>query len=486
MRATQAQHKPENHIRQMTSTDHGQLGQVGSDAPAGAWVPPIAGLATPATVRMSELAKVERPAPMSTLRRRVLIEDKGWGPPLEIRSDLDLQGKKALSTKHLRALDELIKKKDVTFHFESENALLNYLGSRDRRLVQIINHRSPDRSPAHYERPMDVSDTVYQLSSASVPDYYDMPQSPRNDDSERDTTRVSVGPALAQLSSGMQATKKRPMAQTGIKTIASTNIFKFSVQVDFRLTEMKAAPGGWILGEESEHAISEESHIYQSSGTDLPAHEHDEANVKRRKSDKAVVNAQVRGAIVQANELGYKYSQFERLSVQAFALRDGQNDLSDAQTKKKGEYVLSNVQLASSCFHSETQALGMAPIEVPSLIAAVINSILHDVPKKGQHQVVINSLMVQGASVPNSVCGNACKPALSLLLNQIEDCFVETYQMQKPDFRKRGIYVRRSGEFVAAMNVAGLTEFQGYGTGARAIEEVTVPVHGVVYEFPPD
>jgi hypothetical protein len=174
------------------------------------------------------------------------------------------------------------------------------------------------------------------------------------------------------------------------------------------------------------------------------------------------------------------------LSVQAFQRRKGLNDLRQAQTKHKGTYRLSNTQLASSCFHSETQALGMAPVEVPPLISSLIDTIVGELPKKGGWQVVVNSLLVHGASVPNSVCGNACKPALLQLLNQIEECFVTTYHMQKPNFRKRDVYFRRSGEYVAAMNVAGLTKFQGYGTGAKAIKKVTVPVHGVVYEFPPD
>ena len=489
MRAAQAEHDPENQIRRRTSTTQGQPIQIESEPAAGAWVLPVPGLASPdAVASTSGSATVRRPAVLSVLRRRVRIEDEDWGPPRKIKSDGDLTGKSKLSASQLRALNKLIDNKDVTYHFASEKALREYLGgSRDRRLVQIIDHRSPDLSPPHYERPMDVSDTVYQLSSASVPDYYDMPQSPRNDDSERDTTRVSVAPALAQLSSGMQARKKRPRSETGIKTTKSTNIFKFSVQVDYRVTQMKPAPpNGWILGEEAERTISRESQIYQSSGTELPAHEDDEAKINRRKVPKTEVNQRVRSAIVQANELGYQFDQFGTLSVQAFQRRKGQNDLREAQTKRKGTYRLSNVQLASSCFHSETQALGMAPVEVPPLIASLIDSIVGELPKKGGWQVVVNSLLVLGSSVPNSVCGNACKPALLQLLNQIEDCFVDTYHLQKPDFRKRDLFFRRSGEYVAAMNVAGLTKFQGYGTGAKAIKKVTVPVHGVVYEFPPD
>ena len=489
MRAAQAEHEPQNQLRRRTSTTQGRPLQGESGSPAGAWVLPIPGLASPhAVASTSGPATIRRPAAMSVLRRRVEIEDKDWGPPRKITSVQDLVGKKKLSPAQVRALDELIDKKHVTFLFASEKALLEHLGgSRDRRLMQIIDHRSPDRSPAHYERPMDVSDTVYQLSAASVPKYYDMPQSPRHDDSERETTQVSVAPALAQLSSGLQTTKKRSRTQTGIKTTKSTNIFKFSVQVDYRVTEMKyAPPNGWILGDETEHTISRQSQIYQSSGTELPAHEDDEADVKRRKVPKTEVNQRVRSAIVQANELGYQYEQFAPLSVQAFQRRKGLNDLREAQTKHKGTYRLSNTQLASSCFHSETQALGMAPVEVPPLISSLIDAIVGGLPTKGGWQVVVNSLLVHGASVPNSVCGNACKPALLQLLNQIEECFVTTYHMQKPNFRKRDVYFRRSGEYVAAMNVAGLTKFQGYGTGAKAIKKVTVPVHGVVYEFPPD
>ena len=69
--------------------------------------------------------------------------------------------------------------------------------------------------------------------------------------------------------------------------------------------------------------ISRQSQIYQSSGTELPAHEDDEADVKRRKVPKTEVNQRVRSAIVQANELGYQYEQFAPLSVQAFQRRKG-------------------------------------------------------------------------------------------------------------------------------------------------------------------
>ena len=149
MRAAQAQHEPENQIRRRTSTTQAQPTQVESERPAGAWVQPIPGLAGPdAVASTSGSAGVKRPVALGILRRRVEIEDEGWGPPRKIKSDRDLTDRKKLSPQQLRALDKLIDKKDVTYHFASEKALREYLGgSRDRRLVQIIDHRSPDLSP---------------------------------------------------------------------------------------------------------------------------------------------------------------------------------------------------------------------------------------------------------------------------------------------------------------------------------------------------
>lgn len=227
--------------------------------------------------------------------------------------------------------------------------------------------------------------------------------------------------------------------------------------------------------------------MYQSDGKIVPASRN--ALATSRLADKATANAYIRHAIKLSYETASQFNQFADTSVLAFN-RNGTVDYQNVELQRGAgrnkAYIIEDKSLGCTMFHSETRALGMAARELPTPMKALVDGIVQACRTIGAPiQAVIVGLKVVGVSHPNAVCRGACKPALVTLLDLINQQLVDEYHPRKEALRAQQIYLRRSEQFRATMDVQGLRLFLGSETGGVREAAPVVPGHGQVTEHPP-
>ncbi|RIJ77310.1 hypothetical protein D1871_07920 [Nakamurella silvestris] len=457
--------------------------------------PPARPPATTPLQRLRSAAELQRSMLPSgpVIRRTVLLTDTGTA--VHGKGDLPT-ALPVLTLKEQQTLRRLADDPDVEFRFASEADLRTYLQTKDPTLFRTVE--APKKG-AKRQRPNAPADTVFQFSESGEPDYMHVPQSPFRDDGERSEIEIPVSEPLEDLHQGLADQRKLTVFDSGIGKSATKNIFQFRIDLQFRITRIEPATGDkWLFHNDTETTGTADvsSAIYQSGAkkNDRPVPSDGSYKNKRKAETTA-------SALKSTNEAEYKtrqgvsaaaaqsgrFDQFAPTGAQAYARRGGKNDWTMADERDaNGEYELDGNQLGSQCFHSETQALGHSPEDLPVLMTDLIHQMTEQAQNVGvQHVIVLNSLHVQGASNPNTVCGNACKPALTLLLERILDEFEQQVQGYGDSNEADGCFIRESEGFAGFMNVTGVKKFQGMGTGAVRTPTITKPTHGVVNEFRP-
>ncbi len=208
---------------------------------------------------------------------------------------------------------------------------------------------------------------------------------------------------------------------------------------------------------------------------------------KSRRPDKAATNASIRHGLKLSYDTALQYNQFAKTTPTAFNRGKGLVDYSKVELKDKNkEYIVKNTSLGCAMFHSETQALGLAAAELPSTMKTLVDGIVAACRTFGAPvQAVIVALKVVGVSHPNTVCQGACKPALVTLLDLVNQQLVTEYHPRKDALSAKGIWLLRSGEYRATMDVQGIKLFVGLGKGAVHEAAPVVPGHGQVTEYRP-
>jgi hypothetical protein len=418
---------------------------------------------------------------------------------------------------------------ESTYVFDNHQNLIDFLLNGTRGLYHYFAAEDPSKSPPHYSWPADDQQT-YLASTILVPQTMRAPQSPARDDgSNRPPVDIEMKSVHDSMNDNLSKQRDRPFKATNIKKTATTNVFRARITITFRTSAATKYAEGWKYGPETNHSVEGNTDIYQSSGV-LLAKSDERKSAKRHLTKESDVEGKVRGAIAQASTLTKSANKrkFSELSIAPRPAGKEAKKVNYSQTAdtNAGKYVVNKDQIASSCFHSEVQALAMAGNEIPALVLDLIRRMLDtqiseepptkrsrfatpapatplSTPLAGGDETmaddiqsavsvvlesgtsfVVTSLLVHGASVPNTVCGGACKPALSLLLKFIDETFVAEYHSRKAKFDAKGIFVRRSAAFETRMSVAGLKEFGTYGKGSWPTNE-PMPGHGLIIEHFP-
>jgi hypothetical protein len=455
--------------------EYATVGLPESAAPQQVFSPiPIPGRAVPETPR-GPLG----PAPQDcVVRRRVFIATRP-SHNIEITTI-----PKDLREEQKSRLRRLIDDQHCDYYFKSDKDLSSYLMTRTPQPKAVIRQR-PDLSPAHIPAPSGAGDTRYRLNSGFPPASYQFPQSPTHTGDARapittplDFTAAHGAMTHFKAQDGNQLSKRKTL-----------NTFSYDLEAHVRLTRIEQVdPDAWGFDPDSTHqTASVQSEVYQSDGKIVPASRN--ALGTSRLADKATANASIRHAIKLSYETASQFDQFADTSVLAFN-RNGTVDYQNVEQQRGAgrnkAYIIEDKSLGCAMFHSETQALGMAARELPTTMKALVDGIVQACRTIGAPiQAVIVGLKVVGVSHPNAVCRGACKPALVTLLDLINQQLVDEYHPRKEALRAQQIYLRRSEQYRATMDVQGLQLFLGSETGGVREAAPVVPGHGQVTEHPP-
>ena len=370
-------------------------------------------------------------------------------------------------------------------YFKSDGDLRSYLQEGKPQPKTVVRQR-PDLSPAHIPAPSGAGDTRYRLNSGRTPASYQFPQSPTHAGDDR----IPVTSPLDFTAAHGALTNFQGQASNQLSSKRKTlNTFSYDLEALVRLTRIdQVEPDAWGYDPDSTHqTASAQSEVYQSDGKIVPASRN--ALGSSRLADKAAANASIRHAIKLSYETASQFDQFADTSVMAFN-RAGTVDYQKVEQQRGAgrnkAYIIADQSLGCAMFHSETQALGLAARELPATMKALVDGIIRACMVIGAPvQAVIVGLKVVGVSHPNAVCRGACKPALVTLLDLINQHLVADYHPRKPALQAQQIYLRRSEEYRATMDVQGLQLFLGSETGGVREAAPVVPGHGQVTEHAP-
>jgi hypothetical protein len=386
---------------------------------------------------------------------------------------------------------ELADHPTLDFVFHSLDTLAEYCETGAVHLVHAYERERTTAPSNQLPAPKLGSGSKYESSRTNMPNTMDWEQTPTHFAGPRQAVQVRGKEPLDALAKNLAASRQKDSGMK-VDTRATTNVFQYELQLTFRATPMAHDERGWrevIEKEINGIEVSATSPMYQSSGKAMTLGNTSAQTSNRSTLKESEINAEVRRGVTQAAALGLQFEQFEPTLPYAKQLRGGKLDLTKAEeldSTVKGGYSIPSGSLSSLCFHSETQALGATERELPPIMTELMQKMLAAVKTlPPPFTLVFNSLQVLGASNPNTVCGNACKPALAKLLDTIYERFEAELAARRADLEKQGIVTRNSQFFAAHMSVDAPEEFGGYGTGAKKIDLFTRPRHLVVTEFPP-
>ncbi|WP_029136378.1 hypothetical protein [Nakamurella lactea] len=389
--------------------------------------------------------------------------------------------------RYRRLLDD----KDLLFVFHSVETLAEYCLTGDTALYSMYQRQPTTEPNNRLPAPKYGSGNKYESSRANLPIYMEIEQTPYHGGSVRPPAQVVGKERLDTLSADV-AKNRRKESGMNVDPRPTTNVFQYELQLTFRITPMEHTEWGWreLIDQETNGLeVLARSPMYQSSGKAMPKGDTSKQTSSRAALTPVEIGDEVRGGVQQAAVYAKQFDQFKPTLPWTHQERGGKLDLSLANQKDpsvKGGYTIASGSLSSLCFHSEPQALGATTRELPPIITELVEKLLARADKTQRPAaLVFNSLQVFGASNPNTVCGNACKPALAKLLDIITDRFDAAIAGRRDALLKEGIIVRPSHFFRAHMSVGAPEEFGGYGTGAIEIDAMVQPKHGVVTEFPP-
>ena len=384
---------------------------------------------------------------------------------------------------------KLLDAKDLVFVFHSVETLAEYCQTGATYLYNMFEKKTRVGADRRPKAPQPGQGRKYESSQSNQLDYMEIEQTPLRDGNARPPAKVVGRERMEKLENDLHR-GRQPTSGKKVEKRATTNVFQYELQLTFRATPVQK--GEWgpqevPAKEVNDLEVTARSPMYQSSGVAMTLGDTAAQTRSRAGLNTATINTEARRGVRQAAELGKQFDHFQPTLPWAQELREGALDLSKVEQKDaKGAYTVPNKSLASLCFHSEPQALGATERELPPIIDELVTKML-DRAKKfgGPVMLVFNSLQILGASNPNTVCGNACKPALAKLLDVINERFAEKIRVLQPTCAPKDIFMRDSQYFTAHMSVSAPEEFGGYGKGAVEIKMMARPKHLVVTEFPP-
>ena len=370
-----------------------------------------------------------------------------------------------------------------------------------------VQHRGRSRTRQPVPHP-------YLSVDAAMPAQFQRSQSPLPSGRPRSPAPIIGRPAMDALLAAVATDRAKPKMNIkgGTAAKSSTNVFRYQLQLTYRVG---TSDGAGVSVKERHDEVSASSSLYQSSGDLLPTGDTDADRTLRGSVTPDQVNRETRAAIVAANTQAARFDEFADTTLGAFAHRNGKVDFglaateltgdslraaqtkaleaehakksrrrTDEQVKGQRYWAIPNQTVGCPFFHSETQALGAADREVPAIVDRLMDTLLGQVPDDSE--VVLNNVQVLGASDPNTVCDNACKPALTLLLDRITDELDLTLEARAAAARARSIVLRPSSGYAVHMSVGAREEFKGYRKGAHWVDEAAVaPPDGTVTEYEP-
>ena len=148
---------------------------------------------------------------------------------------------------------------------------------------------------------------------------------------------------------------------------------------------------------------------------------------------------------------------------------------------------------AAPYVHSEVQA-STDVVGADRVVTDTVNKIIgvgqHFMagsPKPDAVRVVILNMHIHGSSVPNTVCGNACKPALAELFSHIQTEIEQKLGAIKPQQVGHDIFIRRGEHYTFNAYVNSEKVFQTPGKGATSTSNATPTssTHKQTIEFKP-
>ena len=149
-------------------------------------------------------------------------------------------------------------------------------------------------------------------------------------------------------------------------------------------------------------------------------------------------------------------------------------------------------QFSSLFVHSEVQAVANKSDADQLIFEAINKAVAEGIRKKDElganHiRLVFMGATIIGFSDPNSVCGGACKPALTELNTYISQKIYEQIGDVKGTKLSDNLFVRRSSEFTVSAHIGSVKEFGGMGKGAeKPTGGMMVAQHNKTTEYKPD
>lgn len=186
------------------------------------------------------------------------------------------------------------------------------------------------------------------------------------------------------------------------------------------------------------------------------------------------------------DELTHLHTHYDRDKFQETSMFA--TDKSGIRTKTAAFYKSAKIgQLSSLYFHSEVQAASDQAAATKVAVEAVNKTIREAInhKKAGHYNLVIVAAIIKGYSDNRTVCGNACKPALSHLSEIIAQEMDKQLKIKKidPAVKTADLHIRRSAKFRVSAHVGAAVKFQGLQTGAQLGGNPTVLPHNQVNEY---